>query len=248
MVVDPLLCLFWAVSFGVFAHSLGSTIKHSCTTNNWGTGSGVRVCNMFKASYAFALVSIFLHVGSFIIAVIARKREASHHYAAAAGGMDNNGPAAMRQQKTAYDPLGSRLSIPLSEGAFEPTRGHAPTPAMVAAAAPQLDVDIPLQQYPGDAYHGQHGGDAYQQGGYGGGYDHQSVVPQGAAPSAAAAVARQDSLVSRRTDVSGSLYSQGSQYNQEQYRDQPARPGYTYQQDPAMYNTGNPYEAGQHHH
>jgi hypothetical protein len=58
MVTEAFLTVLWAISFGLLAKAMGKTATETCSVGNWGNDDGVKVCQQFKALFAFALLAM----------------------------------------------------------------------------------------------------------------------------------------------------------------------------------------------
>lgn len=127
IIVDGLLAVLWGIGFATLTKAMGKTTIQSCTIDNWGNSEGIRVCHLFKALFAFSFLSLVIFIGSFVAAMIIRKRENRYQYQPTLNPA-NKLQANKLQAKTAYEPLPSN---PEPMGVYSQSAQFAvPQPAM----------------------------------------------------------------------------------------------------------------------
>lgn len=52
-----LICL-WVVAFVILTNSMKSTITSKCSVTNWGNGTGVMVCRLYKTLFSFEAIAL----------------------------------------------------------------------------------------------------------------------------------------------------------------------------------------------
>src|SRR5947209_9609428 len=50
----PLLIL-WVVGMGLLGWNMAGTLLHACSITNWGNDTGIMICNIYKALFAFVV-------------------------------------------------------------------------------------------------------------------------------------------------------------------------------------------------
>ncbi|RAL16380.1 uncharacterized protein BO97DRAFT_402794 [Aspergillus homomorphus CBS 101889] len=67
--------LLWLIALGLLSYSLSHTILTSCTTTYWGTSTGINVCRIYKALFAFTILATAAHIAAVTLDVIVHKRQ-----------------------------------------------------------------------------------------------------------------------------------------------------------------------------
>jgi len=94
LALDFITLAGWSIAFGLLAHAMGKLPFEDCTAGAWGVegGTGVYVCRLYKATWAFSVTVIAMYAFSCILDGIVIKRVNSHKYAPA-------NPKSMQQTK-----------------------------------------------------------------------------------------------------------------------------------------------------
>ncbi|RAH46917.1 uncharacterized protein BO95DRAFT_99377 [Aspergillus brunneoviolaceus CBS 621.78] len=75
LTTNSILLVLWLISLGLLSYSLAHTILTSCTTTYWGTSTGINVCRIYKALFAFTILATAAHIAAVVLDVIVRRRQ-----------------------------------------------------------------------------------------------------------------------------------------------------------------------------
>ncbi|KAK1146315.1 hypothetical protein N8T08_003102 [Aspergillus melleus] len=72
---NSILFFLWLISLGLISYSMSHTIMTTCNATYWGTSTGINVCRIYKALYAFTVVGTATHLAGIALDVIVRRRQ-----------------------------------------------------------------------------------------------------------------------------------------------------------------------------
>ncbi|KAL4978632.1 hypothetical protein BDW66DRAFT_9735 [Aspergillus desertorum] len=75
LITNSTVFVVWAVAFVLLAWSVSHTILTTCNATYWATSTGIAVCRMFKALFAFAIIGAAALIASIVLDVIAYRRQ-----------------------------------------------------------------------------------------------------------------------------------------------------------------------------
>ncbi|PYH45097.1 uncharacterized protein BP01DRAFT_365944 [Aspergillus saccharolyticus JOP 1030-1] len=75
LTTNSVLLVLWLISLGLLSYSMAHTILTSCTTTYWGTSTGIKVCRIYKALFAFTVLATATHIAAVSLDVIIRRRQ-----------------------------------------------------------------------------------------------------------------------------------------------------------------------------
>ena len=58
LVINGSLSIIWAVSFALLTWNMSGTLAGQCNTENWGEETGIMICRIYKALFAFSLFGL----------------------------------------------------------------------------------------------------------------------------------------------------------------------------------------------
>ncbi|KAL4804513.1 hypothetical protein BDV18DRAFT_143317 [Aspergillus unguis] len=92
LITNSIVFIVWAVAFILFAWSVSHTILTTCNATYWATSTGIAVCHIFKALFAFTIIGAAGLIASIILDVVAYRRETrlGEYDPMAAMGMDGH--------------------------------------------------------------------------------------------------------------------------------------------------------------
>lgn len=77
LIFNSLLLFLWTISLGLLSWSMSGTLLTSCTTDTWGTSTGVMVCRIYKVLFTFTVLAFITHLAAVVLDVIVRRRQRS---------------------------------------------------------------------------------------------------------------------------------------------------------------------------
>jgi hypothetical protein len=75
LTLNALLLILWGISLGLLSWSMAHTILTSCTTRYWGNATGMGVCRVYKALFAFTVAGAALAIAAVWLDVVVRRRQ-----------------------------------------------------------------------------------------------------------------------------------------------------------------------------
>lgn len=107
MALSTLCLVIWVVGLALIGYNTAHTILTSCTTKYWGNTTGEKVCQMYKAVFAFTILATAGFIASIVLdAVVRRRQHRFGAYGLAGPTEDNMELKSSRNQSTsgiAYD-------------------------------------------------------------------------------------------------------------------------------------------------
>ena len=58
VVLNSALCTIWAVGFALLSWWSSSTLTHACNYDKWNEDTGIMVCRIYKALFAFSMLGL----------------------------------------------------------------------------------------------------------------------------------------------------------------------------------------------
>ena len=73
--LNGLLLILWSVGLGILSYNMAHTILTACSTEYWANSTGMNVCRMYKALFAFTVSGCASYVSAVALDVIVRRRQ-----------------------------------------------------------------------------------------------------------------------------------------------------------------------------
>ncbi|KAJ5634483.1 hypothetical protein N7528_002325 [Penicillium herquei] len=75
MVMNAICLVIWAIGLGLMSYNVAHTILTSCSTQYWGNSTGERVCELYKAVFAFTVLATASYIASIALDGVVRRRQ-----------------------------------------------------------------------------------------------------------------------------------------------------------------------------
>jgi len=77
LIVNTVLFIMWSPGFGFLWYYSTGTLSHVCNKANWTGPTGIMVCRVYKALFAFSMLGFFMTLGAVLLDVIIWRRTTS---------------------------------------------------------------------------------------------------------------------------------------------------------------------------
>ncbi|KAB8262775.1 hypothetical protein BDV32DRAFT_18116 [Aspergillus pseudonomiae] len=72
---NTICLLLWLISLGLLSWSMSQTILTTCNATYWATSTGITVCRIYKALFAFTVLANISYIAAIALDVIVRRRQ-----------------------------------------------------------------------------------------------------------------------------------------------------------------------------
>ncbi|BAE57406.1 hypothetical protein F9C07_2999 [Aspergillus flavus] len=72
---NTICLLLWLISLGLLSWSMSHTILTTCNATYWATSTGITVCRIYKALFAFTVLGNISYIAAIALDVIVRRRQ-----------------------------------------------------------------------------------------------------------------------------------------------------------------------------
>ncbi|KAE8374983.1 hypothetical protein BDV26DRAFT_24639 [Aspergillus bertholletiae] len=72
---NTICLLLWLISLGLLSWSMSQTILTTCNATYWATSTGITVCRIYKALFAFTVLGNISYIAAIALDVIVRRRQ-----------------------------------------------------------------------------------------------------------------------------------------------------------------------------
>ncbi|RDW81160.1 uncharacterized protein DSM5745_04717 [Aspergillus mulundensis] len=162
LITNSIVFVIWAVAFVLFAWSVSHTILTTCNATYWATSTGITVCRIFKALFAFTIIGAAFLIASIALDVIAYRRQTRlGEYDPMALGVEGHNlaeykPGAHNRDSSAlsgsfpHPPMGAGPGLADEDRAPLVSGGRYDTPGHLRDRSEEMDIgdSRPLHQPP----------------------------------------------------------------------------------------------------
>ncbi|KAF2452904.1 hypothetical protein BDY21DRAFT_328532 [Lineolata rhizophorae] len=121
--INTVLLILWGLGFGLLAWWSSGTLRDACDVKHWHDGTGMMVCRVYKALFAFSLLGVVSTVLSALLDVhVFRRMTARGKYNQMPSGVAASG--GKRGIPMFGTPAGGRNSYAVPEGQFDYDTGY----------------------------------------------------------------------------------------------------------------------------
>ncbi|KAF7586429.1 hypothetical protein BBP40_008918 [Aspergillus hancockii] len=72
---NTICLLLWLISLGLLSWSMSQTIMTTCNATYWATSTGITVCRIYKALFAFTILGNIAYIAATTLDVVVRRRQ-----------------------------------------------------------------------------------------------------------------------------------------------------------------------------
>jgi hypothetical protein len=72
---NTICLLLWLISLGLLSWSMSQTILTTCNATYWATSTGITVCRIYKALFAFTVLGAIAYIAAIALDVVVRRRQ-----------------------------------------------------------------------------------------------------------------------------------------------------------------------------
>ncbi|OGM50456.1 hypothetical protein ABOM_000930 [Aspergillus bombycis] len=72
---NTICLLLWLISLGLLSWSMSQTVLTTCNATYWATSTGITVCRIYKALFAFTILGNISYIAAIALDVIVRRRQ-----------------------------------------------------------------------------------------------------------------------------------------------------------------------------